>query len=275
MRFLKDGVEVFKGFRIDRIYQINFDILPPDSATCATATLEEWHKRFGRTSTETIKRMATKQVVLRLDIGQNLKSICEDCVINKCQATSHLTRTTPKVTKAGSSLHIDTAGPTKLPGVGEARFILICKDEFSGFRQVKCLRTKSQITDEVKLMINIAELETGNSVLKINRDNGTEFVDDKLTKFLRDQGIMHQLSTKYTPQQNGTVEREIRTMVDAARTLLNAASLPHTLWPEAIYSVMLSTVHQIQAAILLHSRNGMGPNQMSKIWGFLDGKQLC
>lgn len=85
-------------------------------------------------------------------------------------------------------------------------------------------------------MMTTEDLETDNNVLKITTDNGSEFLSKRLTNFLLDRGIIHHKSSKYTPQQNGKIEREIRTIVEAARTLLNAASLSHVLWPEAIYS---------------------------------------
>lgn len=179
--------------------------------------------------------MASSGTVKGLEIGANSSMNCEDCALNKCHAASHPTRKTGKATKPGNVLHIDTAGPAKPPGVGETQFMIVCKDEYSGFRQVKCVITKAQIADETKLMITTAEPETGNNVLKLTTDQGSEFLNRKLGAFLNQCGVIHQLSAKYTPQQNGTAEREIRTLVEAARTL-NAASLPQTLWPEAVYS---------------------------------------
>lgn len=38
----------------------------------------------------------------------------------------------------------------------------------------------------------------------------------------------------YTPEQNGTVERENKTIVEAARTQLRAKSLDKRLWAEAV-----------------------------------------
>lgn len=38
----------------------------------------------------------------------------------------------------------------------------------------------------------------------------------------------------YTPEQNGRAERENRTLVEAARTMILAKGLPKKLWAEAI-----------------------------------------
>ena len=37
-----------------------------------------------------------------------------------------------------------------------------------------------------------------------------------------------------TPQQNGVVERKNRTLVEAARTMLNEAKLPLYFWADAV-----------------------------------------
>ncbi|GJS42808.1 retrovirus-related pol polyprotein from transposon TNT 1-94 [Tanacetum coccineum] len=48
------------------------------------------------------------------------------------------------------------------------------------------------------------------------------------------KGIEHQTSTARTPEQNGVVERQNRTLVEAARTMLSAAKVPLFFWAEAI-----------------------------------------
>jgi transposase InsO family protein len=42
----------------------------------------------------------------------------------------------------------------------------------------------------------------------IQSDNGTEFKNYTLNDFLSDEGIRHQYSTPYTPQQNIVAERK-------------------------------------------------------------------
>ncbi|GJU27959.1 retrovirus-related pol polyprotein from transposon TNT 1-94 [Tanacetum coccineum] len=58
-------------------------------------------------------------------------------------------------------------------------------------------------------------------VLKIRSDNGTEFKNEKLMSYYEKLGIMHQTSTTRTPQQNGVVEHINRTLVEAARRMLD------------------------------------------------------
>nr|GEV91533.1 ribonuclease H-like domain, reverse transcriptase, RNA-dependent DNA polymerase [Tanacetum cinerariifolium] len=63
---------------------------------------------------------------------------------------------------------------------------------------------------------------------------GTEFLNKTLHAYFPQEGIKHRTSTARTPEQNGIVKRQNRTLVKAARTMLNAAKVPLFFWDEAI-----------------------------------------
>nr|GEW11517.1 reverse transcriptase domain-containing protein [Tanacetum cinerariifolium] len=63
---------------------------------------------------------------------------------------------------------------------------------------------------------------------------GTEFLNKTLNTFFKEEGIEHQTSTAQTPEQNSVVERQNRTLVEAARMMLSASQLPLFFWAEAI-----------------------------------------
>jgi transposase InsO family protein len=49
-------------------------------------------------------------------------------------------------------------------------------------------------------------------IKKIRSDNGTEFKNSQIEGFLEEEGIKHEFSSPYTPQQNGVVDRKNRTL---------------------------------------------------------------
>nr|GEX95307.1 retrovirus-related Pol polyprotein from transposon TNT 1-94 [Tanacetum cinerariifolium] len=63
---------------------------------------------------------------------------------------------------------------------------------------------------------------------------GTEFLNQSLHAYFAAEGILHQMSVARTPEQNGVVKRQNRTLVEAARTMLSAAKVPLFFWAEAI-----------------------------------------
>jgi transposase InsO family protein len=71
-------------------------------------------------------------------------------------------------------------------------------------------------------------------VVKFRSDNGTEFKNSTLREFCEEKGITQTFSAPRTPQQNGVVERKNRTLIEAARTMLEDSRLPTYFWAEAI-----------------------------------------
>jgi transposase InsO family protein len=69
---------------------------------------------------------------------------------------------------------------------------------------------------------------------KIRSDNGSEFKNLQVKEFLEEEGIKHEFSAPYTPQQNGVVERKNRTLIDMARTMLREFKTPEQFWSEDV-----------------------------------------
>lgn len=63
------------------------------------------------------------------------------------------------------------------------------------------------------------EKQSGHKIKTLRTDRGTKYLvyDD----FLEKHGIEHQLTARYTPQQNGVAERKNRTVMDIVRCMLN------------------------------------------------------
>ena len=72
----------------------------------------------------------------------------------------------------------------------------------------------------MKIFVRRAQKEFNLPIKKVRSDNGTKFKNTLVEEFLDKEGIKHEFSTPYTPQQNGVVERRNRTLIDMARTML-------------------------------------------------------
>jgi transposase InsO family protein len=68
----------------------------------------------------------------------------------------------------------------------------------------------------------------------VRSDNGTEFKNTNIEEYLDEEGIGHELSVPYTQKQNGIVERKNRTLIEAARTMLDEYKTSDSFWAEAI-----------------------------------------
>ena len=71
-------------------------------------------------------------------------------------------------------------------------------------------------------------------IKKVHSDNGTEFKNANVATFLDEEGISHEFSATYMPQQNGVFERKNRTLIEMARTMLDEYKTPRHFWAEAV-----------------------------------------
>ncbi len=83
----------------------------------------------------------------------------------------------------------------------------------------------------------MAEKQTGKEIKILRSGNGTEYVNDAMEDFLRAEGIQHQKTIVYTPEQNGVAERSNRTLVERTRAMRVDANLDKKYWAEALKTV--------------------------------------
>jgi transposase InsO family protein len=88
------------------------------------------------------------------------------------------------------------------------------------------LQDKSETQGTLKRFLRRAQNEFELKVKKIRCDNGSEFKNLQVEEYLEEEGIKHEFSTPYTPQQNGVVERKNRTLIDMVRTMLGEFKMP-------------------------------------------------
>ena len=86
----------------------------------------------------------------------------------------------------------------------------------------------------VKKFIRRAQNEFELKIKNVRSDNGSKFRNTNVEIFFDEEGIKHEFSAPYTPQQNGIVERKNRTLIEAARTMLDEYKTPDIFWAEAI-----------------------------------------
>jgi hypothetical protein len=145
-----------------------------------------------------------------------------------------------------------------------SKYYLVIVDDYSRFTWVFFLQEKSQTQDTLKGFLRWAQNEFGLRIKKIRSDNGTEFKNSQIEGFLEEEGIKHEFSSPYTPQQNGVVERKNRTLLDMARTMLDEYKTLDQFWAEVIntacYSINRLYIHRILKKTSYELLIGKKPN---------------
>nr|GEU33137.1 hypothetical protein [Tanacetum cinerariifolium] len=131
-----------------------------------------------------------------------------------------------------------TTGGSQFLGRRESNIRLLVKpiviDDFSRFTWAFFLKTKDETSGILKNFITEIENIKDLKVKIIRCDNVGEFRNKEMNDFCLRKGIKREFSNARTPQQNEVAKRRIRTLIEAARTMLADAKLPVTFWAEAI-----------------------------------------
>lgn len=192
-------------------------------------TLKEWHERLGHQNSNYVRNFLKKNQVKFV----NEEYECEACVYGKMHRLV-FPRSESRAKECGDLVHADVWGPTRTESIGGSRFFLLLKDDFSCFRRVYFMEKKSEVYDHFMNFLHWAEKQSGRMIKILRSDGAGEFTGRKMKEFLDLNGIVHQRSVPYTPEQNGRIERDMRTVVEAARTMLHAKNLNLNLCAEAV-----------------------------------------
>jgi transposase InsO family protein len=131
-------------------------------------------------------------------------------------------------------LYMDLFGPVAYISIGGNKHGLVIVDDFSRFTWVLFLSDKGETQEILKKCSKRAQNEFYLKIKKVRSDNRTEFKNTGVEEFLVEDGIKHEFSVLYTPQQNGVAEIKNQTLIEAARIMLDEYKTPDNFWAEAV-----------------------------------------
>lgn len=231
-RLTRNGETIVIGERCNKLYKLNIQIVQPDSpaevyVSNKNETLQVWHERFGHQSKQYVEKYLKKHGIEYIKDNQ----FCEGCVLGKQHRRSFGTRINAQ--SPGELVHSDVCGPMQESSFRGFRYFVTFKDDFSKYRHVYFMKQKSEVAAKLKQFL--AETKTiGHTVRELLTDGGGEYECKEVADILHEYGISHRVVMPYTPEQNGAAERENRTLMEAARSMMQSTMLPQKLWAEAV-----------------------------------------
>lgn len=143
-------------------------------------------------------------------------------------------------------MHSDVCGPIQTRSLGGAKYFVTFKDA-TAFRHVYFLKHKADVFDRFVEFERMINNKFGRSMKVLRTNNGLEYCNKKMREYLALRGIKLENTASYTPAQNGRSERDNRTIIECARTMLQAKNLPNSLWAEAV-STAVYTLNRVERA---------------------------
>ena len=96
------------------------------------------------------------------------------------------------------------------------------------------IRHKSESFEKFKEFKNEVQNQLGKSIKTLRSDRSGEYLNQESLDYLRECGIISQLTPPRTPQLNGVSERMNRTLLDMVRSMMSQTNLPTSFWGYAL-----------------------------------------
>ena len=127
---------------------------------------------------------------------------------------------------------MDVWGPYSASTLDGCKYILTIVDDATRVTWVYLIKTKFDVQSLVTSFYNMV-ITLFNVKIKqqIRTGNGLEF---NISNFFRSNGIIHQQSCVYTPQQNSFVERKHQHLLFISKALQFQYNLPIHFWGECV-----------------------------------------
>ncbi|GKC66645.1 retrovirus-related pol polyprotein from transposon TNT 1-94 [Tanacetum coccineum] len=222
-----DGVELIKGSRGSNLYTISVEDMMKSSPICLLSKASKnkswlWHRCLNHLNFGTINDLERKDLIRGLPrLKFEKDQLCSACQLGKSKKHTHKPK--PENTNL----------------------------------EVKFLRSKDETPVVVIKFLKQIQVGLNKTIRYVRTDNGTKFVNKDLTDYYERDGIFHQKTVPRTPQQNGVVKRQNRTLVEAARTMLIFSKAPMFLWAEAV-----ATACYTQNQSLIHTSHDKPPYEL-------------
>jgi hypothetical protein len=194
----------------------------------------KWHLRFGHLHFSGLKLLSSSGMVHGLPVIKPPSNVCEECILGK---QARLPFPNGKSWRASSPLqlvHTDICGPIEPMSLGGNKYFITFIEDFNKKFWVYFLKEKSAAFTVFKNFKALVENQSGYKLVTLRSDRGGEYTSKEFDKYCREQGIKHQFTTTYTPQQNRIAERKNCTILNMTKTLLKEKGLPKQLWAEAV-----------------------------------------
>ncbi|MCH80155.1 copia-type polyprotein [Trifolium medium] len=228
------GLIMTSQIAANQLYPIIAEAKPACFQTSSKDTTHLWHCRYGHLNFKGLQTLHKQNMVRDLPRIEDSYTVCEDCLVGKQHREIIPKMSNWKASKRLELIHSDICGPITPASNSDNRYVLTFIDDFSRKTWVYFLKNKSSALNYFKKFRSMVEKESGSAICCLRTDRGGEFNSSEFKEYCEENGIKRQLTTAYTPQQNGIAERKNRTIMDMVRSMISGKDVPKSFWPEAV-----------------------------------------
>ena len=173
-------------------------------------------------------------MVVGLPEIEDVKTTCEACVKGKHHRVPFPKQSKGRATERLQLIHSNLCGLINSTSNSQIRYFISFIDDFSRKTWIYFLLEKSEAFYQFKTFKAFVEKQTGLFIKCLRTDRGGEYNSIAFKEFCKAHGIKRQLTTAFTPQQNGVAECKNHTIMNMVRAALLEKEVPKVFWPDAV-----------------------------------------
>jgi hypothetical protein len=168
-----------------------------------------WHRRLAHVRPKALEILPKAVTDVRTMTG---KCDCERFI--KCKSVRKpFTPTTSTATEPLQLVHSVICGPLET-AIGGGGRMLCYMDKTTRHTDEYILKYKAEALEKFKECKALSEMQSGKKVKRLRTDGCGEYTFQKFAEYWKSEGIQMEMTTPYTPQSNGVVERANSTMME-------------------------------------------------------------
>ena len=257
----QEGIIIAKGVHENNMFKLQQRALTGKAMTTKLNDSDLWHKRLGHLNVDSMKKLR-EGLVTGISFSNSHLESCISCAKGK-QHRFPFKRSKNISRNLLDLVHSDLCGPMEVDSIAGSKYFVTFIDDYSRQVFVYFLSFKSEVFEAFKSFEAMVTRQTGRNIKVLRTDNGGEYVNNRMKRYLSSSGIIHQTTVPYSPQQNGIAERANRTIVEKARCMLFEAKLSKKLWAEAVLTatyLMNRSPHQALTLTPIELWSGKKPD---------------
>lgn len=220
----------------NRTFKVNLNAIELNCFSSVSNDDERWlwHFRFGHLNFRSLNQLGAKGMVKGLPIIRQPDGLCEGCLTSKQPRNSVKEYSHSRAKHPLEVVYSDVCGPMETSSLGGNRYFITFVDEFTRKTWLYLIKEKSEVFSVFVKFFALAERQSGRKMKILKTDGGGEYKSNEFSAFCDGKGLIHEVTSPYTPQHNGMAVRRNRTLVDMARCMIKGKQLSKSYWGEAV-----------------------------------------
>ncbi|GJV37341.1 retrotransposon protein, putative, ty1-copia subclass [Tanacetum coccineum] len=233
-----NGIFYFSAISVNGVFEIDINNNVPKNNNNSIFSINKkrkldldssylWHCRLAHIGKTRMQKLHREGLLENIDEESFDK--CESCISGK-MTKKPFNKNIERATDLLGLIHTDVCGPLRHVSRKGASYFLTFTDDFSRYGYVYLLKHKHEVFETFKVFKAEVELQLGKKIKALRSDRGGEYLSQEFKDYLSENGIVQNLTSPYTPQQNGDYALESAVRILNMVPTKKVDKTPYEIW---------------------------------------------